>query len=903
MTGRTRISLDGTWDFRHAGDGALRQAPVPGPWQAAFPDLRQESGRATYARRFARSADSADRVAVLCFGAVSWSAVVRVNGTEIARHANGWLPFEAVIPDAILTDDNLVEVDCLLPDADPATADGLVLDDIPHGKQSWYGPAGGIWQSVTLEMRPRGHLTHCAIGATVDGRVNVATEWTGADGATAQFAIRDSAGTTVATGTATVADGRAVADLTVAAPALWSPDSPALYTLTVRAGADATDHSFGFRTFEARGGAFYLNGAPFYMRGALDQDYWPEGLQTPPSMAAIEDQFRKAKALGLNTLRCHIKVPDPRYHDAADRIGLLIWTEIPNVGTLTETSARLMRETMEGILRRDGNHPSIAIWTLINEDWGTRTFDDPAHRAWLKAEYDWLKQRDPGRLVVDNSPCHNNFHVKTDINDFHYYRSVPERRAEWDRLTAEFAGGADWAWSPFGDAQRRGDEPLVVSEFGVWGLPHPDQVRLNGAEPGWMETGGTWGDGAAVPHGVQARFADLRLAATFGSFDAFIAAVQAYQFMNLKYEIEVMREHPAIQGYVVTEFTDVHWESNGLLDMNRNPRPFADAFAAVNADVVIAPRLGRHAIASGGTVRFAPAVATGGQALRGAVLHWSAEGASGHLALPDSPALSLAEADEIAVPLAGPSRMVEIALRVVAGGAEVARSSVTVAVADRGAPPAVTLRVPDPALAARARALGYTVADDGAVTVVQALAEADIRALQAGARYLVLADGTAKTHRNLRVEGPRREQPFMAVVDDTPGIPQGPEAPLPNIGLVARQGTMWRGDWIASFSWVRRDGAFARLPGGPMLDLAWTDVVPHHVMTGFRAHDFGGPVMGGLVVGWVHKPAATIARRRVGRGELVATTFRLCTCAPGEDPIATLLFDALVETAATAARA
>ena len=128
---------------------------------------------------------------------------------------------------------------------------------------------------------------------------------------------------------------------------------------------------------------------------------------------------------------------------------------------------------MQGIVERDGNHPSIIIWTIINEDWGTRVIEDAGHRKWLADTYDWLKALDPSRLVVDNSPCHTNFHVKTDINDYHYYRSVPERRAEWDKLTEEFAGGADWTIQPARRCASAGDEPLVVSEFGVWGLPDP----------------------------------------------------------------------------------------------------------------------------------------------------------------------------------------------------------------------------------------------------------------------------------------------------------------------------------------------------------------------------------------------------------------------------------------------
>jgi hypothetical protein len=406
----------------------------------------------------------------------------------------------------------------------------------------------------------------------------------------------------------------------------WSPEDPALYrlrvTLSQGAACDVTEYPFGFRSLETKDGQILLNGKPWYMRAALDQDYYPEGICTPPSVEFLEDQLRKAKALGLNMLRCHIKVPDPRYYEVADRLGMLIWTEIPNVGTFTDASARRMRETMQGILARDGNHPCIVIWTLINEDWGIRTCEDPAHRAWLKDSYDWLKALDPTRLVVDNSPCHGNFHVKTDLNDFHYYRSVPERRAEWDALTAEFAAGADWAWSPYGDAVRRGDEPLLVSEFGVWGLPDPAKVTLNGAEPWWMETGAAWGDGAAYPHGMRNRFETLQLDTVFGGFDAFIAAAQWYQFANLKYEIEEIRACPTIQGYVITEFTDVHWESNGLLDMNRNPRVFHDLFASVNADAVILPRIAHYAAWAGQAFDFAVEVASGGVALGPCTLHW-----------------------------------------------------------------------------------------------------------------------------------------------------------------------------------------------------------------------------------------------------------------------------------------
>lgn len=897
---RRRVSLDGEWAFRHES-GALRVATVPGPWQAQFADLRHAFGRAVYRRRFAAPEGSGQLV--LRFGAVSHFCEVRVNGVVVGGNNNGWLPFECVLPASILTAENEVEVACVLPDA---TGPEAPFAEIPHGKQSWYGPTGGIWQSVELELRDPCHLVRAAIGAEVGGRVGVALHFPAeAAGAMARLAVLDPDGVPVAQGEVAVDAPVTQTSLTAERPRLWSPETPNLYRLRVtlvRDGAetDETLHSFGFRSFEARDGQFFLNGEPFYMRAALDQDYYPEGICTPPSVEFIEDQFRKARELGLNMLRTHIKIPDPRYYEAADRMGLLIWTEIPNVATFTAASARRMKETMEGILARDGNHPCIVIWTLINEDWGTRLCEDPSHRAWLAATFDWLKQRDPGRLVVDNSPCHGNFHVKSDIDDFHYYRSVPERRAEWDALTAEFAGRAEWTYSPYGDAQRRGDEPLVVSEFGVWGLPHPDQVRIGGAEPWWMETGGTWGDGVAYPHGVQDRFAQHGLSRIFGGFDGFIEAVQGYQFANLKYQIESMRAHASIQGYVITEFTDVHWESNGLLDMNRNRRRFHDRFATINSDVVIVPKPARHSVWMGERLEVALSVATGGQALPACELRWRMEGQGGVIAVPATDALSVAELAGLSLPMPadGANRMVTLLLELVVGGVVLSRNDLSVALLaqpDFGRHPAVGSANPQVAEWLRGLGLNVTDPDRAAITVTRALDAGDIARMQAGAKYLLIADGSAG--QRLRTDTPRREQPFIPVVDEVPGIPLSQEGQMPNMVLHARHGTIWRGDWIAGFSWVRREGPLAALPGGPLVDLAYDRVIPHHVLTGFRAWEYGGPVHAGLVVGWCHKPAALIAERRVGRGSVLATTFRLLAEPAGSDPLGSTLSDALLAVA------
>jgi hypothetical protein len=889
---RGEISLDGAWRFKLDGHGDWRTATVPGPWQAEFADLRHSTGKAVYARQLSIPSEWKGREIAIHFGAVNYFAEVRLNGKVLGTHEGGYLPFEFVLP-AETPAESALEVHCTLPSGDAAEYPDFPFGEIPHGKQSWYGPLGGIWQSVRLIARDRRHVSHVAIDADIGGEVAFTfTRSAAASGATIRATVDSS--------TAETTGNRL--KLKLNSPKLWSPAHPNLYTAKVEllvAGevVDTTTHTFGFRKIETRDGKFYLNGEPLYLRAALDQDYYPEGICTPPSVAFLEDQARKAKHLGLNMLRCHIKVADPRYYEVADRLGLLVWTEIPNVQYFSAAAARRMRDTMDGILARDGNHPSIVTWTIINEDWGTRLIENSDHRQWLKDTYDWLKAKDPRRLVVDNSACIPNFHVKTDINDYHYYRSVPERRAEWEKLTQEFADASDWTWTPYGDGERRGDEPLVVSEFGVWGLPHPAQVKnAAGEEPWWAETGSNWGDGAAYPHGIENRFATYHLDKVFGSFDGFIDSVQWYQFANLKYEIESMRAHAPIQGYVITEMTDVHWEANGLLDINRNPRAFHDRFAEVNNDLVIVPQIDRHALWSGDSVALKLKVATGGEIVpSGATLTWSAEAQSGKLDVPAAGGLSVVDLGTTNIKLDGTARVVSIALKLEAGGKLLSKNQIEVSVYSKRSAGPAKIATADANLAAYAKGLGYTVTDSASADLIltHALAESDIEAMRTGARYLVLADGTVETHRNLRIDPPRAEPPTMPASKER-ARHLGSETQLPNINLVLRDGTLWRGDWIANFSWIKRSGVFASLPGGPLLDVSFDRVVPHHVLTGFRSWEFDGLVDAGLVIGWVNKPAATIAERRVGKGGLVVTTFRLLSDAPGTDPVAAALFDGLV---------
>ena len=260
------------------------------------------------------------------------------------------------------------------------------------------------------------------------------------------------------------------------------------------------------------------------MFGALDQDWHPEEECRPPSAEFLEQRFANAKAMGLNTLRCHVKIPDPLYFDLADRLGLIVWLDMPYMEFLAPETREDLRRVFQTSVATHGHHPSIAIWTLFNEGWGIDLDDNPDDRRWLIETFDWAKTLVPESLLVDNSPCFpRNYHLKTDIEDFHWYNGFPHQNEAFAATTRAFAGRAAWTFSPHGDAERRGDEPLICSEFGVWGLPHPREIlEADGSEPWWFESGHDWNLGAAYPHGIETRFRDAQLAPIFGDLDGFV---------------------------------------------------------------------------------------------------------------------------------------------------------------------------------------------------------------------------------------------------------------------------------------------------------------------------------------------------------------------------------------------
>lgn len=907
---RPGLSLDGSWQFRTDPHGNLsattlgqwQTIDVPGPWQAQSDELRFYQGVAWYHRTFEIPVGWSHQRIFLHFGAVDYQAQVWINSTLIGEHEGGYLPFEFDITDALIpSSPNSVLVCVTDPDDDRAQW-AVPFSEIPHGKQSWYGPLSGIWQSVKLEARPLVHIR--SLQVTPDartGNVLVATTFSAiADpGAELALTLLDPDGMAVARATTQIQGNSANLTLTADTVIRWDLDHPARYTLRATlhssAGQDTASTRFGFRTFESRDGCLWLNDRPLMLRGALDQDYYPDGIYTPPSYEFLVHQARLAKSMGLNCLRCHIKISDPRYLEAADEVGILVWAELPNWQHWTPEVGERGLETLHQAIMRDWNHPSVVIWTIINESWGV-DLTNPEHRAWLREAYEATKLIAGDRLVVDNSACFTNVHVKSDLDDYHFYAAMPDERPRWREWVRQFADRPRWSYAsilpelvtgterwtteqgygdPLPEVERSGTEPLIVSEFGNWGLPSLDGLRgPQQQDPWWFETGDDWGDGVVYPHGIDQRFARLGLAQIFGDYERFSAATRRSELDALRFEIEEMRRHPSIAGYVITEFTDVHWECNGLLDMRRNPKIPLALLAALNADTVLIIDREQGALWAGEQRSVQISVSHwGATALEGAELRWQIVG---H----DQPVVHMTQQPLTDIPVILPrttTALGEIAfsaphmsttarLRLVvelwAQGQYIATTDLALAVYPRPTGERPVLHIAGSAeLQQRLAALPYTLSDrpgDG-ITVTDFFDQELRERVQQGEHVLLLAD-TA----------------------DALAASIGP------LNVRLRAGTIWQGSWASSFCWMAGDW-----PGDGILDDSFMSIMPTHIITGFAQQQFPTNVQAGLCVGWLQKPVALAGTWLLGRGKVTITTFRLRSVL-GRNPVADSVFDQLL---------
>lgn len=470
------LNLNGLWEYAITGsdaqpetfDGEILvpyspEAPLSGVGRGPGPDQFL-----WYRRRVALPEGFVRARTLLHFGAVDQEAAVFVNGEQLAHHIGGYLPFSCDVTDALHGATELEIVVCVR-DRTDASYHTRGKQKRTHGG-IWYTPQSGIWQTVWMESLPKTHIRSLRITPLF-----------------AQAAVELRVQTSVPCACVARLDGRTVTfcsgtSVRVPMPGFrpWSPEDPYLYDLAVEAGEDRVESYFAMRSFgvgpdEDGLPRLLLNGRPYFHTGVLDQGYWPDGLYTAPSDAALEADIALMKRMGFNMLRKHIKVEPLRWYYHCDRLGMLVWQDMPNGGgayrlstislpLLTnrhrddrdyaafarqeEAGRREFSQELQQMVEHLYNCPCIAMWVPFNEGWGQFDARETAAR---------LRALDPTRTIDHASGWHDQ--GAGDVKSLHVY------------------------FRPYRHKQEPGERAVVLSEFGGYHLRiagHADGSRTFG---------------------------------------------------------------------------------------------------------------------------------------------------------------------------------------------------------------------------------------------------------------------------------------------------------------------------------------------------------------------------------------------------------------------------------------
>jgi hypothetical protein len=565
-------SLNGPWRFSFDNERRYSKPSDITAWpltiEVPFPPESDASGIADrgfhlacwYEREF--TVEYENKRVLLHFGAVDYYAHVWVNGHSVATHEGGHTPFS-------------VDITFALEPGTPQTVTVMAYDDPreltkPRGKQDWqlephsiwYPRTSGIWQTVWLEyvsstyiekIRWTPHLESFALG--FEARVA---------GDPIEYLIVDllllHGQRVLAQDSYVVIDGEADRRIILSDPGiddfrnelLWSPERPTLLDAHVRLrmGDIVLDEFTSYtalRSVDIVRDRFMLNGRPYFLRLVLDQGYWPDTLLAAPSDDALRHDVELAKAMGFNGVRKHQKIEVPRYLYWADRLGLLVWEEMPSAYRFTRTAIkRTVREWSE-VIARDYNHPCVIVWVPFNESWGVPELPNvEAHRHAVEALYHLTKTLDPTRPVVANDGWENG---ETDIIGIHDYDTDP------DRIRDRY--GVNAAAQELFDRRRPGGRVLTLD-----GFPHRGQPVM------LTEFGGIAFEKEAPIEGTK----------NWGYF----VAVDRQDFADRYRELlKSVAQAPLLSGFCYTQFADTFQEVNGLLHADRTPKiPLEDILKA-----------------------------------------------------------------------------------------------------------------------------------------------------------------------------------------------------------------------------------------------------------------------------------------------------------------------------------
>jgi hypothetical protein len=524
-------NLNGLWDYaiRPKDEGKPEkfdgQILVPFPVESALSGVMKPVGtdsRLWYRRTFTVPANWAgdDKRVHLNFGACDWETTVWINGKEVGKHQGGYDPFTFDLSDALKKGG---EQEIVVAVWDPSDAGPQ-----PRGKQVrrpnsiWYTPTTGIWQTVWLEPVPTVGIGDLHVTAdAASGRLTMlATARGKALNAYTTVRLLDNGRPVMSAH----GDPGTVLTLNLGKEAHpWSPDDPHLYDLEITTtGGDGTilDRVTSYCAFRTSSlgkddkgvTRLMLNNKPLFQFGPLDQGFWPDGLYTAPTDEALKSDIEMTKKLGFNMARKHVKVEPERWYYWCDKLGLLVWQDMPSgdrsVGPgrgeirRTKESTEIYDRELKAMIDARRNHPCIVMWVPFNEGWGQ--FE-------TVRVTEWVKKYDPSRLV--NCASGWNDFPTGDVHDIHVYRGPGSPRPEEKRAA-------------------------VLGEFGGLGMPisgHTWQAQRN------------WGYG--------------------GTFATEESLTEAY--LDLIDRLHPLIGAPGLSAAVYTQTTDVEIEVNGLMTYDR----------------------------------------------------------------------------------------------------------------------------------------------------------------------------------------------------------------------------------------------------------------------------------------------------------------------------------------------
>ena len=553
------ISLDGVWEF------AIDQAgELDDPSQVAFADVIRvpfapeapasgiEYGspfRACWYRRTVTVPAASGGAWWLHFGAVDYRATVWVGGAPVAHHEGGYTPFAVRLAAGT---------------AEPRTLDIVVhVEDDPvdlckpRGKQAWsaqpsgiwYPRTSGIWQTVWLEHRPSTWIDRLKWTPTLERwEVGLAVwlEGVGRQGWELGLDLR-AGDMMLAHDRYAVVSGEVHRRVALSDPGvddfrnalLWSPESPTLLSAALTlwdADGGIVDEVASYaaiRSVGVDGGRFLLNNRPYPLRLVLDQGFWPDTGMTPPDDAALERDVRLTKAMGFNGVRKHQKIEDPRYLALADRLGLLVWEEMPSAYRFTGQSVQRVVQEWMAAVSRDVSHPCIVAWVPFNESWGVPNLPhSAAERHFVRAMYELTRTLDPTRVVVGNDGWES---VATDIIGIHDYGPPAQIQVRY---------GATESLAPVFTRERPAGRALVLE-----GLEQANRAVM------LTECGGI-----ALQDASRSTWGYTEVPGPDALAEAYLALMRAIHDASL------------LSGFCYTQLADTYQEANGLLTADRTPK-------------------------------------------------------------------------------------------------------------------------------------------------------------------------------------------------------------------------------------------------------------------------------------------------------------------------------------------